>query len=121
MSLGIFGPWRIYVFARYLGNIFAPNTSLTSPRLAQLLEKIPANGFRNIPPLTIHDLKHVLKEMGRNRCADTNGVLLESFIFGNHDLHRRLLTVYNDMIHSSCLQETWPKIMFRMLPSFVNC
>ena len=99
------------MFARYLGNIFAPDTSLTSPTPAQLLEKIPANGFRN------NDLKHVLKEMGRNRCAD----LMECFSFGKHDLHRRPLTVYNDMIQSTCLEETWPKIMFTMLPNFVNC
>ena len=62
-----------------------------------------------------------MKQMRKNRRADTNDVPAEYFIFGSDDLHHRLLTVYTDMIQSSRLEETWRKTMFTMLPKSGDC
>ena len=69
-------------FASYLGNIFASDLSFNSPTLVRLLEEVSANGFSNLPLFNSYELKQFLKEMRKNRCADTNRVLAEYVIFG---------------------------------------
>ena len=94
-------------FARYLGNIFSSDTGFGSPNVKKLLEETAANGFGDVHPFTVHELKQVLKQMRKNRCADSIDVLAEYFIFGSDELHQRLVTIYNDMIQSGCLEESW--------------
>lgn len=99
-----------------LGNIFSSDTGFGSPNVKKLLEETAANGFGDVHPFTVHELKQVLRQMRKNRCADSNDVLAEYFIFGSDELHQRLVTIYNDMIQSGCLEESWRNTMFTMLP-----
>ena len=67
-------------FAHFFGDIFASDTGLNSDELRALLEETSANGLPDVEPFTILELQVVLKEMRRNKCADTSGLVAECFI-----------------------------------------
>ena len=95
--------------ANYLENVLASDTGFNSPKLVSLLEETAANCFGNTFPFTNGESKQFSRGMGKNRCADANGVLADFFMFGTDDLHHRLVTLCDDMIQSGrvgepCLQ-----------------
>ena len=69
---------------------------------------------------TILELQVVLKEMRRNKCADTGGLVAECFIYGNLDLHKCLLDVFNNMLAVGRFDASWSHTVFTMLPKGGN-
>ena len=103
-------------FAYFLGDIFASDTGFSSGELKVLLEETSANGVPDVEPFTIFELQLVLKEMRGNKCADTSGLVAECFIYGNLDLHKCLLDVFNSMLAVGRFDASWSHIVFAMLP-----
>ena len=103
-------------FAHFLGDIFASDTGFSSGELKVLLEETSANGLPDVEPFTIFELQLVLKEMRGNKCADTSGLVAECFIYGNLDLHKCLLDVFNSMLAVGRFDASWSHIVFAMLP-----
>ena len=85
-------------FAHFLGDIFASDTGFNSDELKALLEETSASGLPDVERFTKSALQVVLKEMKRNKCADTTGLVAECSIYGNLDLHKCLLDVFNNML-----------------------
>ena len=54
--------------------------------------------------------------MRGNKCADTSGLVAECFIYGNLDLHKCLLDVFNSMLAVGRFDASWSHIVFAMLP-----
>ena len=107
-------------FAHFLGDIFASEVGFNSDELKALLEETSANGLSDIKPFTDVELQVVLKEMRRNKCADTSGLVAECFIYGNLDLHKCLLDVFNHMLTVGRFDESWSHTVFTMLPKGGN-
>ena len=107
-------------FAHFLGDIFASEVGFNSDELKALLEETSANGLSDIKPFTDVELQVVLKEMRRNKCADTSGLVDECFIYGNLDLHKCLLDVFNHMLTVGLFDESWSHTVFTMLPKGGN-
>ena len=107
-------------FAHFLGDIFASEVGFNSDELRALLEETSANGLSDTKPFTNVELQVVLKEMRRNKCADTSGLVAECFIYGNLDLHKCLLDVFNHMLTVGGFDESWSHTVFTMLPKGGN-
>ena len=107
-------------FAHFLGDIFASDTGFNSDERRTLLEETSANGLPDVEPFTILELQVVLKEMRRNKCADTSGLVAECFIYGNLDLHKCLLDVFNNMLAVGRFDASWSHTVFTMLPKGGN-
>ena len=107
-------------FAHFLGYIFASDTGFNSDELRALLEETSANGLPDVEPFTILELQIVVKEMRRNKCADTSGLVAECFIYGNLDLHKCLLDVFNNMLAVGRSDARWSHTVFTMLPKGGN-
>ena len=58
--------------------------------------------------------------MRRNKCADTSGLVAECFIYGNLDLHKCPLDVFNHMLTVGRFDESWSHTVFTMLPKGGN-
>ena len=58
----------------------------------------------------------VLKEMRRNTCADTNGLVAECFFYGKLDLHKCLLEVCLSMLAVGRIYTSWSHTVFS-----INC
>ena len=107
-------------FAHFLGDIFASDTGFNSDELRALLEETSANGLPDVEPFTILELQVVLKEMKWNKCADTSGLVAECFIYGNLDLHKCLLDVFNNMLAVGRFDASWSHTILTMLPKGGN-
>ena len=74
-------------FATFLENIFASEIGFELPRLKTLVREVQAD----IVQFAMAELRHALKQLRRNKCADSNGIVAECFVHGNLELHEHLL------------------------------
>ena len=61
-----------------------------------------------------------LTKMRRSKCADTSGLVAECFTYGNLDLHKCPLDVFNHMLTVGRFDESWSHTVFTMLPKGGN-
>ena len=79
-----------------------------SDELRALLEETSANGLPDMKPFTILE------------SADTSGLVAECSIYGNLDLHKCLLDVFNSMLAVGRFDASWSHAVFTMLPKGGN-
>ena len=60
-----------------------------------------------IPDFTISELRMALQTMHRRRTSDDNGIIVEMILDGNDDLRRAILDLFNHILSSDVLPESW--------------
>ena len=80
-------------FAIFLENIFASEIGFESPDLNSLVREMETTGFGDVEPFTMADLQNALKNLRRNKCADSCGI-----VDGSLELHEHLLRLFNLML-----------------------
>ena len=103
-------------FATFLENIFASEIGFESPRLKTLVREMKASGLRDIEQFTMVELQDALKHLRRNKCADSNGIVAECFVYGSLELHEHLLRLFNLMLVDGNVEERWKQTTFSMIP-----
>ena len=69
------------------------------------MREIETTGLWDVEPFTMVELKHALKHLRRNKCADSNGIVAECFVYGSLELHEHLLRLFNLMLVDGHVEE----------------
>ena len=96
--------------------MFASEIGFESPRLKTLVREIKATGCRDKEQFTMVELQDPLKHLRRNKCADSNGIVAECFVYGSLELHEHLLRVFNLMLVDGHIEEKWKQTTLSMTP-----
>ena len=103
-------------FANFLENVFASETGFGSPYyLKSLVREMETTGFWDVEPFTMVELKNVLKHLRRNKCADSNGIVAECFVYGSLELQKHLLRLFDLMLVGGHVEERWNHTTFSMI------
>ena len=69
-----------------------------------------AEGF-TVPLFTIQELHYSLKHMRKGRCADSDGIVLEMFLYGGEFNQERLLECLNKVLLEGEIPSSWCNIV----------
>ena len=103
-------------FANFLENVFASEIGFESRDLKSLVREMETTGFGDVEPFTMVDLQNALKNLRRNKCADSYGIVAKCFVYGSLELHEHLLRLYNLMLVDGHVEERWKHTTFSMIP-----
>ena len=92
-------------FANFLENVFASEIGFESRDLKSLVREMETTGFGDVEPFTMVDLQNALKNLRRNKCADSYGIVAKCFVYGSLELHEHLLRLYNLMLVDGHVEE----------------
>ncbi|CAE7385287.1 unnamed protein product [Symbiodinium natans] len=69
-----------------------------------------------VPPFHLHELKQAIKNLRHGKAADCNGLVLEMFSFASDNLLTCLLGLYNKVLSTGYVEQSWKNTVFTMLP-----
>ena len=73
-----------------------------------------AEGF-TVPLFTKQELTYGLKRMQKGRCADTDGISLEMFLYSGEENQQRLLECLNNVLVEGVIPSSWCNTFFTLL------
>ena len=68
-----------------------------------------------IPLFTEQELKYGLKRMQKGRCADTDGISLEMFLYSGEENQQTLLECLNNVLVGGVIPSSWRNTFFTLL------
>ena len=68
-----------------------------------------------VPAFNINELQQSLKKMRKGRCADTDGIVLEMFLFSGEQNLEKLLGCLNDVLLTGSVPSSWCNFFFSLL------
>ena len=72
--------------------------------------------IKNIPTFDRTELLVALRRMANRRGADKSGIVVEMIKHGGHELHFKMLELYNNIITQGKTDSGWHETIFNMLP-----
>ncbi|CAE7565538.1 unnamed protein product [Symbiodinium natans] len=95
-------------FTKYLEDIFTPD---------RMEMQDPHVGSHDVvPPFHLHELKQAIKNLRHGKAADCDGLVLEMFSFASDNLLTCLLGLYNKVLSTGYVEQSWKNTVFTMLP-----
>ena len=100
--------WRILWSGWFFfENMFASKIGFEWCNLTTLVREKKTTGFVDVKPFTMVELQNALRHPRRSKCADSNSIVAEWFVYGNLELHEHLFRLFNLILVDGCVEKTW--------------
>ena len=82
------------------------------------IEVASRNAIRQLPKLTVDELRFALKRIASSRRADEYGIVLEMVKAFPFTFHAKIVKLINEMIDVGTTNESWRVSLLNMVPKF---